>query len=77
MTHLVAAPDQGAACHIQETHTFCHLSPVIKLRRFNVAVDLHVALRRAHVLTESDDVNVNLAQLCKMVITTGIRERGG
>ena len=60
--HLVTAANQRAASYVKEAHTFGNLLPAIKFCRFDVAIDFHVPLRRAHVLAESYNIDVDFAK---------------
>lgn len=66
-TDLVAAANEGPTCYIQEAHILRHLLPPIELSRLNVAIDLHMPLRRTHVLSECHDVHIDHAEFAKRV----------
>jgi hypothetical protein len=61
---LVRAADQGTTGAVEEAHVERALSPEFELFGRNVFFDLHVALGRAHVLAESDNVDVDLTEFC-------------
>jgi hypothetical protein len=59
---LVRAADQGTTGAVEEAHVECALSPEFELLGRDVFFDLHVALGRTHVLAESDNIDVDLAE---------------
>jgi hypothetical protein len=66
--YLVRAADERAARDVEEAHVLCALAPRVELCGLDVAVDLHVLLRGAHVLPERDDVDVGRAELAERVV---------
>ncbi len=64
-TDLVATANERPARHIQEAHIVCDLLPAIEFCRLYIAIHFHVPLCGAHILTERDDVNVDLTKLCR------------
>jgi hypothetical protein len=61
---LVGTADQGTTGAVEEAHVEGALSPELELFGRNVFFDLHVALGRAHVLAESNNVDVDFAEFC-------------
>ena len=64
-TSLVGTADKGSTGAVEEAHVEGTLSPEFKSLGSDVFLDLHVALGWSHVLTEGDDINVNLAKFYK------------
>ena len=62
-THLVAATYERTTRDIQEAQVLRDLPPTIELRRLDVPIDFHVALRWTHVLAKRDHVHIGLTQL--------------
>ena len=69
---LVAAADEGPAGDVEEAHVEGAAAPGLELGGRDVALDLEVALRRAHVLAEGDDVDAGAAQLAQRVAHLGL-----
>lgn len=65
------SPDEGSRGNVTESHPFRDLCPMVKLGRVDVFLNLEVALCGPHVLTKSDDVDINVAQVCKYGMTRG------
>lgn len=63
LARLVATPDQRPARHIQEAQLQSPHPPHLEHRWRHVLLDLHVPLRRPHVLPEGDHVHPDRAQL--------------
>jgi len=68
---LVRTADQGTAGAVQEAHVKGALSPKLELLGRDVFFDLHVALGGAHVLAESDNVDIDLAEFCANLVSVG------
>ena len=68
---LVRAADQRTTSAVEEAHVKRALSPKLKLLRRNVFFDLHMALGGAHVLAESDNVDIDLAEFCANLVSVG------
>ena len=69
---LVGTADQGTTGAVEEAHVEGALSPEFKLLGRDVFFDLHVALGGAHVLAESDNVDVDLTELCTKFVSIGL-----
>jgi hypothetical protein len=69
--HLVTTPNQRSTGDVQETHVLCDLLPLGELGRLDVTLDLHVFLRRTHVLAKSDDVDIVCSQICRKETSEG------
>ena len=67
LTSLVAAPHERSTRAVHETQVQGALAPQLKDGGRHVLLDLHVALRGAHVLTECDDVDADAAKLLQGV----------
>lgn len=69
---LVGAADQRTTGAVEEAHVKRALSPELKLLGRNVFFDLHMALGGAHVLAESDNVDIDFAEFCASFVSIGI-----
>jgi hypothetical protein len=69
---LVGTADQGTTGAVEEAHVECTLSPEFELFRRDVFFDLHVALGGAHVLAESDNVDVDVTEFCETPVSIGL-----
>lgn len=71
--HLVATPDERPASDVEEAHVLRDLLPLVELCRLDIPINLHMPLRRSHVLPEGHNVDIDLAELYKKDITSTLR----
>lgn len=69
---LVGTADQGTTGAVEEAHVEGALSPELELLGRNVFFNLHVALGRAHVLTEGDNIDIDFTEFCVSFVSSGL-----
>jgi hypothetical protein len=72
---LVGTADQRTTGAVEEAHVECALSPEFELFGRDVFFDLHVALGGAHVLAESDHVDVDVTEFCAIYVSIGLHSQ--
>jgi hypothetical protein len=69
---FVGTADQRTTGAVEEAHVECALSPEFELFGRDVFFDLHVAFGGAHVLAESDNIDVNLTEFYVVLVSIGL-----
>jgi hypothetical protein len=74
---LVGTADQGTTGAVEEAHVEGTLSPELELFGRDVFFDLHVALGWAHILAESDNVDVDFTEFCTNLVSFVLLDQTG
>lgn len=67
IAHLVTTPYERSTGNIEEAHSLGDLFPPLKFTRFHISVDLHMPLRRPHILAKRDNIHLILSQLSERI----------